>query len=95
MGNKSKDANRERLEIMKNIIVLTTLGIFSLLMANETRYSALSMLENPEKYKGMWIGDYNQYALLSSGFFVCGILCIVVAVGLFVFIENQNQNQAR
>lgn len=91
MGSKSKNANRERLEVMQNIIMLIALGIFSLLMANESRFSAIDVLENPDTYKGMWVGDYNQYTLLSSGFFVCGIVCIVVAIGLFLFTEKQSQ----
>ena len=80
---------------MKYVIVVAGLGIFSLLMANETIKSATDVLNNPNLYKGMGLPTHSQYALLSSGFLICGIVCIVVAIGLFVSIEKQSQNQAR
>ena len=45
MGNKSKDANRERLEVMYRAIT-TLIAIFCLLIANEAKLSALSVVDS-------------------------------------------------
>jgi hypothetical protein len=91
MGNKSKDANRERLEIMKAWALLVFAGITSLLIANELAYSAKDVLS--EMYVNIeGVFSSNQYEILSSGFTTLGIVCIVVAIGLFLSIEKQSQN---
>ena len=77
---------------MRYIITLTALGLFSLLMANETINSATDVLNNPNLYKGMGLPTHSQYALFSSGFLICGILSIVVAIGLFAITEKQRQS---
>jgi hypothetical protein len=91
MGSKSKDANRERLEIMKAWALLVFAGITSLLIANELAYSAKDVLS--EMYVNIeGVFSSNQYEILSSGFTTLGIVCIVVAIGLFLSIEKQSQN---
>jgi hypothetical protein len=78
---------------MKAWALVLFAGVSSLLIANELAYSAKDVLS------GMYVNiggvlSSNQYEILSSGFTTLGIVCIVIAIGLFAFRENQNQNQA-
>lgn len=80
---------------MRNAVTLGFIGIFSLLMANEAAKSAVDVLDNAKSYESMGLPTHSQYALLSSGFLMCGIVCIVVAIGLFLFTEKQSQNHTK
>lgn len=91
MGSNTKDANRERLEVMKYITTLGVLGVFSLLIANELMYSAKDVLSGMYiKVPGVVMPE--QYQVLSSGFLTVGILSIVSSVLLFAIREKQRQS---
>jgi hypothetical protein len=76
---------------MKAWALLVFAGITSLLIANELAYSAKDVLS--EMYVNIeGVFSSNQYEILSSGFTTLGIVCIVVAIGLFLSIEKQSQN---
>ena len=88
MGSKSKDANRERLEVMKAWALLVFAGISSLLIANQLAYSAKDVLS--EMYinvPGVLMSD--QYQVLSSGFTAVGVLSLVFSIILFVIQDKQ------
>ena len=83
MGSNTKDANRERMEVMRYIITLTVLGLFSLLMANETIYNLQFVLNNPEVYPNTK-ESYDLYSLLGTLYQVAGFACLAVAGSLVV-----------
>jgi putative exporter of polyketide antibiotics len=85
VGSDTKDANRERLEVMKYAIILGVLSVFSLLMANEAGHSASDVLVNQDLYQGIaGVATYEQYSLLSISFSVAGVVCAVVAATLVI-----------
>lgn len=85
MGSITKDANRERLEVMKYAITLGLLSVFSLLMANEAGHSASDVLVNKTLYQGVaGVATYEQYSLLSISFSAVGVVCAVVAATLVI-----------
>ena len=85
MGSNTKDANRERLEVMKYAIILGALSIFSLLMANEAGHSASDVLVNADLYQGVaGVATYEQYSLLSISFSLAGVACAIVAGSLVI-----------
>lgn len=70
---------------MKYAIILGTLSIFSLLMANEAGHSASDVLVNQDLYQGVaGIATYEQYSLLSISFSVAGVVCAIVAATLVI-----------
>jgi hypothetical protein len=91
VGGNTKDANRERLEVMRYAIILGALSIFSLLMANEAGHSASDVLMNSDLYEGVkGVATYEQYSLLSICFSVAGVVCGAVA-GSLVVMNTRNK----
>jgi hypothetical protein len=67
------------MEIMRMLMTLLVAGIASLLIANETRQSAIEVLRNAE-YQGVWgVWSYEQYMFGQSVFTVCAIGCLLIA----------------
>ena len=64
---------------MRMLMTLLVAGIASLLIANETRQSAIEVLRNAE-YQGGWgVWSYEQYMFGQSVFTVCAIGCLLLA----------------
>ena len=64
---------------MRMLMTLLVAGIASLLIANETRQSAIEVLRNAE-YQGVWgVWSYEQYMFGQSVFTVCAIGCLLIA----------------
>ena len=85
MGSNTKDANRERLEVMKNIVILLFISAFSLLIAKEAGQSAIDVVENPVIYEGVaGVASYNQYVLLALSFWAAGFVTATAALYLVV-----------
>ena len=90
LGSKSKDANRERLEVMKAWALLIFAGITSLLIANQLAYSAKDVLS--EMYINIpGVLSTDQYQVLSSGFTAVGILSLVFSIVLYVVTARQSR----
>ncbi len=88
MGSITKDANRERLEVMKAWALLIFAGISSLLIANQLAYSAKDVLS--EMYINVpGVLSTDQYQVLSSGFTAVGVLSLVFSIILFVIQDKQ------
>jgi hypothetical protein len=67
------------MEIMRMLMTLLVAGIASLLIANETRQSAIEVLRNAE-YQNVWgVWSYEQYMFGQSVFTVCAIGCLLLA----------------
>jgi hypothetical protein len=88
VGSITKDANWERLEVMRYIITLTVLGLFSLLMANETIYNLQFVLDNPQVYPNTK-ESYDLYSLLGTLYQLAGFACLAVASSLVVIKVRQ------
>lgn len=90
MGSITKDANRERLEIMKAWALLVFAGITSLLIANQLAYSAKDVLS--EMYINIpGVLSTDQYQVLSSGFTAVGVLSLVFSIVLYVVTARQSR----
>ena len=64
---------------MRMLMTLLVAGIASLLIANETRQSAIEVLRNAE-YQNVWgVWSYEQYMFGQSVFTVCAIGCLLLA----------------
>ena len=85
MGSNTKDANRERLEVMKNIVILAFVSAFSLLIAKQAGQSAVDVVENPILYGNIaGVASYNEYVLLAVSFWAVGFIAATAALYLAV-----------
>ena len=90
MGSNTKDANRERLEVMKAWALLVFAGVTSLLIANQLAYSAKDVLS--EMYIDVpGVLSTDQYQVLSSGFTTVGILSVVCSIVLYAVTARQSK----
>ncbi len=90
MGSNTKDANRERLEVMKAWALLVFAGVTSLLIANQLAYSAKDVLS--EMYIDVpGVLSTDQYQVLSSGFTTVGILSVVCSIVLYAVTAKQSK----
>jgi hypothetical protein len=65
---------------MRMLMTLLVAGIASLLIANETRQSAIEVLRNTEQYQGVWgVWSYEQYMFGQSVFTVFAVGCLMLA----------------
>jgi hypothetical protein len=70
---------------MRMLMTLLVAGIASLLIANETRQSAIEVLRNTEQYQTVWgVWSYEQYMFSQSVFTVCAIGCLLLAAYLLI-----------
>ena len=93
MGSITKYANRERLEVMRYIITITVLGLFSLLMANEARYSSQDVLENPAMYGGHLMAlSYNEYVTMGYVFTVIGVGLLIGGVAKSLLLSQAKKS---
>jgi hypothetical protein len=75
------------MEIMTNIILIG-LGLFSLLMANESRHSAEYVLENPGQFGGFkFVESYHMYVNLDAMFTVIGAGLLLFVVSKFLLAK--------
>jgi hypothetical protein len=90
VGSNTKDANRERLEVMKAWALLVFAGVTSLLIANQLAYSAKDVLS--EMYIDVpGVLSTDQYQVLSSGFTTVGILSVVCSIVLYAVTAKQSK----
>jgi hypothetical protein len=90
VGSNTKDANRERLEVMKAWALLVFAGVTSLLIANQLAYSAKDVLS--EMYIDVpGVLSTDQYQVLSSGFTTVGILSVVCSIVLYAVTARQSK----
>jgi hypothetical protein len=75
---------------MRNAVILFVIGLFSLLMANETTYSMEFVLEHPTMYPDV-DKSYKEYVLLSVMYKVAGVACLVTAAGLAIKVRRESK----